>query len=102
MANFENEIFDLVICHPPYVAAVPYAEFQRLSLMWLGYDPKYYDSVLIGGKRSRKDVYDKFMISMKDVIIEIKRVLKKGKTLENSSLEEMDKIWNEVKKKARA
>jgi len=80
MANFENEIFDLVICHPPYVAAVPYAEFLRLSLMWLGYDPKYYDSVLIGGKRSRKDVYDKFMISMKDVIIEIKRVLKKGKT----------------------
>ena len=29
-------------------------------------------------------------------------LLKKGKTLENSSLEEMDKIWNEIKKKARA
>ena len=28
-------------------------------------------------------------------------LLKKGKTLENSSLEEMDKIWNEVKKSPR-
>ena len=79
MEKFKENTFDLVICHPPYVAAVPYAEFLRLSLMWLGHDPKYYDSILIGGKRTSKQVLNRFMISMKEVLKEIRRVLKKGK-----------------------
>lgn len=67
---------DLVICHPPYVGAIPYAEFLKLSFLWLGLDDKFYDSVLIGGKRHNKHVLERFIESIKLVLKEISRVLK--------------------------
>ena len=47
----DNETIDLVCTHPPYMAAVPYAEYQKLSLWWLGYDQNDLDKSLIGGRR---------------------------------------------------
>jgi len=79
LSNFDDDYFDLVICHPPYVGAVPYAEFLKLSLLWLDLDHKYYDSVLIGGRRQRKDVLKRFLDSIELVMKELFRVIKPGK-----------------------
>ena len=74
----DNSI-DLICTHPPYMASVPYAEYQRLSLWWLGFNQKQLDSELIGGKRSRKDTAERFNKDMKLVIKEMYRVLKPKK-----------------------
>ena len=79
LSNLASNSFDLAICHPPYVGAVPYAEFLKLSLLWLSLDYKYYDSILIGGRRQRKDVLERFLNSMELVMMELIRVIKPGK-----------------------
>lgn len=74
----ENSV-DAIITHPPYVAAVPYAEYGCLSLNWLGYDSKELDSVITGGKRHRKDVAIRFEEDYSLMIKESFRVLRPGR-----------------------
>jgi len=84
---------DLIVTHPPYISAVPYAEYQKLSLNWLKecfadvfdnkcteyLNPRTLDKEIIGGQRSKANVIDRFMDSMELVFKEMYRVLKKGK-----------------------
>jgi hypothetical protein len=74
-----DETIDFICTHPPYMAAVPYAEYQKLSLWWLGYDQSDLDKSLIGGRRSRRDTPKRFYDDMKISLSEMKRVLRKKK-----------------------
>jgi len=70
---------DMICTHPPYMASVPYAEYQKLSLWWLGYDPKKLDAKLIGGQRSREDMAKRYLNDMQLSFKEMHRVLKSDK-----------------------
>jgi DNA modification methylase len=72
----EDSSLDLVLTHPPYIAAVPYAEYQKLSLRWLGYDDRALDNELIGGRRQNDDVIERFDDGMAAAFKEMARVLK--------------------------
>lgn len=72
----ENNQIDLIVTHPPYIAAVPYAEYQKLSLRWLGFSDKELNNVIIGGKRQSNDVVERFNRDMQKVFDEMYRVLK--------------------------
>ena len=72
-----DETIDFICTHPPYMAAVPYAEYQKLSLWWLGYDQCDLDKSLIGGRRSRSDTPERFFHDMTISLSEMKRVLRK-------------------------
>lgn len=74
-----TESVDAIITHPPYIAAVPYAEYGCLSLNWLGYDSKALDSELTGGRRHSTKVVDKFSADYEQYFIESYRVLKPNK-----------------------
>jgi DNA modification methylase len=74
-----DETIDFICTHPPYMAAVPYAEYQKLSLWWLGYDQSDLDKSLIGGRRSRRDTPERFFHDMRISLSEMKRVLRKKK-----------------------
>lgn len=73
-----DESIDAVVTHPPYIAAVPYAEYGSLSLEWFGYSSKELDNELTGGKRHRKDVVSRFTDDYKKFMKEVHRVLKEG------------------------
>jgi DNA methylase len=91
-----DETIDFVCTHPPYMAAVPYAEYQKLSLWWLGYDQYELDKSLIGGRRSRSDTPERFFHDMTISLSEMKRVLRRKKycciTIGNPVY--AGKIWN--------
>jgi hypothetical protein len=91
-----DETIDFICTHPPYMAAVPYAEYQKLSLWWLGYDQSNLDKSLIGGRRSRRDTPELFFHDMKISLSEMKRVLRRKKycciTIGNPVY--AGKIWN--------
>ena len=70
---------DAIVTHPPYIAAVPYAEYGCLSLEWLGFSSKQLDAELTGGKRQRKDVVDRFLHDYHLMFAESYRVLKPGR-----------------------
>lgn len=70
---------DAIVTHPPYIAAIPYAEYGCLSLEWLGFDSKRLDAELTGGKRQRKDVVDRFLRDYRLMFAESYRILKPGK-----------------------
>ena len=70
---------DLIVTHPPYIAAVPYAEYQKLSLRWLGFSDRELDNIIIGGKRQSNDVVERFNKDMQKVFDEMYRVLKPHK-----------------------
>jgi hypothetical protein len=72
----ENASIDAIISHPPYIAAIPYAEYGSLSLNWLGYDSKKLDKELTGGKRSSSKVVSKFCTDYEQYFKESYRVLK--------------------------
>ena len=74
-----NESVDAIITHPPYIAAVPYAEYGCLSLNWLGHDSKALDSELTGGKRHSSKVVDNFAADYEKYFLESYRVLKPNK-----------------------
>lgn len=76
---YMNNCMDAVITHPPYVAAVPYAEYGCLSLEWLGYNSKELDAEITGGKRHRKDVAIRFEQDYNLMMKEAFRVLKDGR-----------------------
>lgn len=71
-----DDSVDAIVTHPPYIAAVPYAEYGSLSLEWLGYSSKELDSKLTGGKRHSKDVAVRFENDYRQMIHEAYRVLK--------------------------
>jgi hypothetical protein len=75
----DDETIDFICTHPPYMAAVPYAEYQKLSLWWLGFSQYELDKRLIGGRRSRTDTPDRFFHDINMALIEMKRVLRKTK-----------------------
>ncbi|QQG41275.1 MAG: DNA adenine methylase [Candidatus Woesebacteria bacterium] len=86
----KNNSVDLIVTHPPYISAVPYAEYQKLSLNWLKecfsdvfndnckeyLNPRILDKEIIGGQRGNKNVVSRFMESMKLIFQEMYRVLK--------------------------
>jgi hypothetical protein len=78
--NFiDSNTIDLICSHPPYMSAVPYAEYQKLSLWWLRYSPREIEKDTIGGRRTRADASMRFLDDMRLVISETKRVLKPKK-----------------------
>jgi hypothetical protein len=74
-----DETIDFICTHPPYMAAVPYAEYQKLSLWWLGYCQDKLEKSLIGGRRSRDDTPERYFDDMGVSLTEMKRVLRKEK-----------------------
>ncbi len=74
----KDDTVDAIITHPPYIAAIPYAEYGSLSLTWLGYDCKELDSELTGGKRHSVQVVPRFEEDYRKYFIESFRVLKPG------------------------
>lgn len=74
-----DESVDAIITHPPYIAAVPYAEYGCLSLNWLGCDSKVLDSELTGGRRHSSKVVEKFAHDYERYFAESFRVLKSNK-----------------------
>jgi hypothetical protein len=77
--SVESESIDAIISHPPYIAAVPYAEYGSLSLTWLGFDCKELDSELTGGRRHSAQVVSRFSDDYKKYFSESFRVLKPKK-----------------------
>src|SRR5919198_2377781 len=59
-----NETIDFICTHPPYMASVPYAEYQKLSLWWLGFSQQELENKLIGGRRARRDAPERFFQDM--------------------------------------
>jgi DNA modification methylase len=99
----DDETIDFICTHPPYMAAVPYAEYQKLSLWWLDFSQYALEKALIGGQRSRADMPDRFFHDMHRTLVEMKRVLIKKKycciTIGNPIYN--GKVWtlNEIIKK---
>ena len=77
--SLDDESVDAIVTHPPYIAAVPYAEYGSLSLEWLGFSSKELDSKLTGGRRHSKDVAVRFENDYRQMIREAYRVLKRGR-----------------------
>ena len=75
----DDETIDFICTHPPYMAAVPYAEYQKLSLWWLGFSQYELEKRLIGGRRSRADTPDRFFHDINMALMEMKRILRKKK-----------------------
>jgi site-specific DNA-methyltransferase (cytosine-N4-specific) len=78
LRSFITERVDMICTHPPYMASVPYAEYQKLSLWWLGYDPRKLDAELIGGQRTREDTAERYLGEMSACFREMYEVLKEG------------------------
>ncbi len=77
--SIDSESVDAIISHPPYIAAVPYAEYGSLSLTWLGFDCKALDGELTGGRRHSTQVVSRFSGDYKQYFFESFRVLKPNK-----------------------
>lgn len=77
--QIEASTVDAIISHPPYIAAIPYAEYGSLSLTWFGYDCKELDGELTGGKRHSSKVVSRFIDDYKKYFVESYRVLKPEK-----------------------
>lgn len=75
----DDQTIDFICTHPPYMASVPFAEYQKLSLWWLGFNQYDLEKSLIGGRRSRPDTPQRFFHDMRVSILEMKRVLRKRK-----------------------
>jgi DNA modification methylase len=73
----KDETIDFICTHPPYMSAVPYAEYQKLSLWWLGYNQYDLEKSLIAGRRSRPDTPQRFLRDMEMSLLEMKRILRK-------------------------
>lgn len=74
----DNNSVDAIVSHPPYIAAIPYAEYGSLSLTWLGHDCKGLDSELTGGRRHSKQVVSRFEKDYELYFCESYRVLKQN------------------------
>lgn len=74
-----DDSVDAIITHPPYVGSIPYAEYQALSLKWIGADSKALDRALTGGRRLASDVVGRFRQSYGEMWLECARVLRPGR-----------------------
>lgn len=54
------------------MSAVPYAEYQKLSLWWLGYDQYDLEKSLIADRRSRPDTPQRLLSDMEMSLLEMK------------------------------
>lgn len=70
-----DEEADLVLTHPPYVAAVPYAEYWKLELEWMGESQLSLEGRLLGGRRNSRDVIQRFERGYGEALSEIARIL---------------------------
>jgi site-specific DNA-adenine methylase len=75
----KDQTIDFICTHPPYMSTVPYAEYQKLSLWWLGYNQYELEKSLIAGRRSRPDTPQRFLRDMEMSLLEMNRVLRKKK-----------------------
>lgn len=78
-AELPDDSIDCIVTHPPYIAAIPYAEYCSLSLHWLGYNERTLDKELTGGRRHSNKVVDIFLEDYKKFFVVCYRVLKPGK-----------------------
>lgn len=78
MSVVHDASVDTIVTHPPYIAAVPYAEYCSVSLKWFGYDNKALDGELTGGKRQSTKVVERFSGDYDAFFGEASRVLKPG------------------------
>jgi site-specific DNA-methyltransferase (cytosine-N4-specific) len=76
LATINESTFDMIMTHPPYLASVPYAEYQRVELTLLGYDYRRLNQLLIGGKRGKEELVIRFDKDMRSVFNEMFRVLR--------------------------
>ena len=75
----EDDTISFICSHPPYMASVPFAEYQKLSLWWLGFSQQELENKLIGGRRARNDTAERFFQDIFLALTEMKRVLQKNK-----------------------
>lgn len=75
----EDDTISFICSHPPYMASVPFAEYQKLSLWWLGFSQQELENKLIGGRRARNDTAERFFKDIFLALTEMKRVLQKNK-----------------------
>ena len=95
---------DLVCTHPPYMASVPYAEYQKLSMWWMGLNNNEIDKTLIGGQRRKASMAGQFMEDMQTVIDQMYYVLKNkkycaiviGNPIYTGKIWELDKILTKM------
>jgi hypothetical protein len=74
-----DDTISFICTHPPYMASVPFAEYQKLSLWWLGFSQQELENKLIGGRRARSDTTERFFQDIFTTLTEMKRVLQKKK-----------------------
>lgn len=74
-----DDTISFICTHPPYMASVPFAEYQKLSLWWLGFSQQELENKLIGGRRARSDTAERFFQDIFMTLTEMKRVLQKKK-----------------------
>ena len=74
-----DDTIGFICTHPPYMASVPFAEYQKLSLWWLGFSQQELENKLIGGRRARSDTAERFFQDIFMTLTEMKRVLQKKK-----------------------
>lgn len=104
----ESNSIDAIISHPPYIAAVPYAEYGSLSLEWFGHNCKELDGKLTGGKRHSKKVVSRFSEDYEKYFVESYRVLKRnhymflmvGNPVSHGEKIELDKMTTQFAEKA--
>lgn len=90
-----NESVDLVVTSPPYVNALDYYRVHMYNMLWLGMDFDLFRKHEIGGHShfimNRFRLLSEYLGDMLRAMIEMNRVLKKGKicaiVVGNSSLE---------------
>jgi DNA modification methylase len=75
----KDQTIDFICTHPPYMASVPYAEYQKLSLWWLGFNQPLLEKKLIGGQRTRTDMPERFFRDMRLTLAQMKLVLRREK-----------------------
>ena len=75
----EDDTISFICSHPPYMASVPFAEYQKLSLWWLGFSQQELENKLIGGRRARNDTAERVFQDIFLALTEMKRVLQKNK-----------------------
>lgn len=91
----ENEYVDLIVTSPPYVNALDYYRVHMYNMLWLGMDFDLFRKHEIGGHShfimNRFRLLSEYLGDMLRAMIEMNRVLKKGKicaiVVGNSSLE---------------
>ena len=74
----EDKSVDLVVTSPPYLAMIDYTLANRLTYLWYGWSQFEDKQLEIGARyrRSRKDVVEDYVISMRYATDEIARVLR--------------------------